>query len=106
MIAQQLYEGIELGEEGPVGLITYMRTDSTRIAAEAMDEVRQHISGHFGRDYLPDQPVLYKTRKGAQEAHEAIRPAAVSRTAIGQDPSHTGPVSAVPTDLMRFVKAR
>jgi DNA topoisomerase-1 len=80
MIAQQLYEGIELGEEGPVGLITYMRTDSTRIAAEAMDEVRHHISGNFGKDYLPDQPVMYKTRKGAQEAHEAIRPAAVGRT--------------------------
>jgi DNA topoisomerase-1 len=80
MIAQQLYEGIDLGEEGPVGLITYMRTDSTRIAAEALDEVRHHITGNFGRDYLPDQPVLYKTRKGAQEAHEAIRPSAVGRT--------------------------
>lgn len=80
MIAQQLYEGIELGEEGPVGLITYMRTDSTRIAAEALDEVRHHISGHFGRDYLPDHPMFYKTRKGAQEAHEAIRPTAVGRT--------------------------
>ena len=80
MIAQQLYEGVELGEEGPVGLITYMRTDSTRIAAEALEEVRQHISGRFGRDYLPDQPVLYKARKGAQEAHEAIRPTAVGRT--------------------------
>jgi DNA topoisomerase-1 len=80
MIAQQLYEGIELGEEGPVGLITYMRTDSTRIATEALDEVRHHILGHFGREYLPDQAVQYKTRKGAQEAHEAIRPAAVSRT--------------------------
>jgi len=80
MIAQQLYEGVELGKEGPVGLITYMRTDSTRIAAEALEEVRHHISGHFGRDYLPSQPVLYKSRKEAQEAHEAIRPAAVGRT--------------------------
>jgi DNA topoisomerase I len=80
VVAQQLYEGVELGKEGPVGLITYMRTDSTRIAAEALEEVRQHISGRFGRDYLPDQPAIYKTRKGAQEAHEAIRPTAVGRT--------------------------
>ncbi len=80
MIAQQLYEGVELGKEGPVGLITYMRTDSTRIAAEALEEVRHHIAGHFGRDYLPSQPVFYKSRKEAQEAHEAIRPTAVGRT--------------------------
>lgn len=80
MIAQQLYEGVELGKEGPVGLITYMRTDSTRIAAEALEEVRHHIADHFGRDYLPSQPVFYKSRKQAQEAHEAIRPAAVGRT--------------------------
>jgi DNA topoisomerase-1 len=80
MIAQQLYEGVELGEEGPVGLITYMRTDSTRIGTEALEEVRHHIAGQFGQEHLPGQPVFYKSRKEAQDAHEAIRPTAVART--------------------------
>jgi DNA topoisomerase-1 len=78
-LAQQLYEGIEIGKEGPVGLITYMRTDSTRIAAEALDEARQFIGGRFGQDYLPASPNVYKTQKAAQEAHEAIRPTSVGR---------------------------
>jgi len=78
-VAQGLYEGIELGEEGPVGLITYMRTDSTNIAQSALNEVRQHIATEFGKDYLPESARVYKSRKLAQEAHEAIRPTQVSR---------------------------
>ena len=76
-VAQQLYEGIELGKEGPVGLITYMRTDSVRIAREALDEVRSLIGTKWGRQYVPDTPPAYKSRGSAQEAHEAIRPADV-----------------------------
>ncbi|MDP3143087.1 MAG: type I DNA topoisomerase [Candidatus Omnitrophota bacterium] len=79
MVAQQLYEGIELGEEA-VGLITYMRTDSFNVATSAIDEVRQFISKNFGKDYLPDKPNFFKSRKSAQEAHEAIRPSKASRT--------------------------
>lgn len=73
-IAQRLYEGIELGSEGPVGLITYMRTDSVRISPEALQAVRGLIGERYGADYLPKEPVAYKTKKGAQDAHEAIRP--------------------------------
>lgn len=79
MIAQRLYEGIEIGEEGPVGLITYMRTDSTRIADEAIREARGYIEGHFGKEYLPREPIIYKSKKGAQDAHEGIRPTSVHR---------------------------
>ena len=78
-LAQRLYEGIAVGEEGPVGLITYMRTDSTRIAPEAQTELREYIQGVFGDQYLPAKPNVYKTQKAAQEAHEAIRPTAVRR---------------------------
>lgn len=78
-LAQQLYEGVEVGKEGPVGLITYMRTDSTRIAGEAQAEAREFIRDRFGPDYVPATPNLYKTQKAAQEAHEAIRPTSVSR---------------------------
>jgi DNA topoisomerase-1 len=73
-IAQQLYEGVELGDRGSVGLITYMRTDSPRIAPEALTAVRELIHGKFGDAYLPAKPNVYKSRKTAQEAHEAIRP--------------------------------
>ncbi|MDQ1240360.1 MAG: topoisomerase [Thermodesulfobacteriota bacterium] len=73
-IAQQLYEGIELGDQGAVGLITYMRTDSTRVAPEAIAAVRQFIGGTYGPNYLPPKPHTYKVGKTAQEAHEAIRP--------------------------------
>ncbi|MFZ6017387.1 MAG: type I DNA topoisomerase [Nitrospirota bacterium] len=73
-VAQQLYEGIELGEEGAVGLITYMRTDSHRIAPEAQEWARQFISKTFGKDYVPEKPPHYKSKAAAQEAHEAIRP--------------------------------
>ncbi len=77
-IAQRLYEGIELGQEGAVGLITYMRTDSARIAPEALAAVRQYIQEKFGADYLPEKPNFYKSRKTAQEAHEAIRPTSMT----------------------------
>ena len=79
LIAQQLYEGIELGAEGAVGLITYMRTDSVNVAQSAIAEARRFIADKFGKSYLPDAPNFYKSRKQAQEAHEAIRPASVLR---------------------------
>lgn len=79
-LAQKLYEGIELGSEGPTGLITYMRTDSTRINDEALAAVRDYIQGAYGNEYLPPQPNQYKSRKSAQEAHEAVRPTDVNRT--------------------------
>ncbi len=74
VIAQQLYEGVDLGEEGPTGLITYMRTDSHRIAPEAIQAVRGYIEKTYGKEYLPQKPNVYKSKKTAQEAHEAIRP--------------------------------
>jgi DNA topoisomerase-1 len=77
-IAQNLYEGIELGEKGQVGLITYMRTDSFRLSSEAVSEAREFINKAFGHDYLPEKPNTFRSRKGAQEAHEAIRPTSVT----------------------------
>ncbi len=79
MIAQRLYEGVELGEEGLVGLITYMRTDSVRVSNEALSEVREYIKSQYGDPYLPDTPNTYKEKKEAQAAHEAIRPTSVMR---------------------------
>jgi len=78
-VAQQLYEGIEVGGEGPVGFITYMRTDSVRVAAEAQQEARQWAGGRIGAEYVPEAPPAYKSRGSAQEAHEAIRPSDVTR---------------------------
>ncbi|MBQ3304531.1 MAG: type I DNA topoisomerase [Clostridia bacterium] len=78
-IAQQLYEGVELAGEGSQGLVTYIRTDSTRIADEAVEAVRGLIGETWGADYLPEKPNVYKTRKSAQDAHEAIRPTVVDR---------------------------
>ena len=78
-IAQRLYEGIELGAEGSVGLITYMRTDSVNIAVSAQEEAARYITEKFGKDYLPEKPPVYKSRKGAQEAHEAVRPTSAFR---------------------------
>jgi len=78
-IAQQLYEGIELGEEGSIGLITYMRTDSTRIADEALLAVREYIASAYGLEYVPHQARSYKNKQSAQDAHEAIRPTAMKR---------------------------
>jgi DNA topoisomerase-1 len=79
MVAQQLYEGVELGDEGSVGLITYMRTDSHRVASEAQDWARSLIGAVFGRDYVPEKPPVYKSKASAQEAHEAIRPTYADR---------------------------
>ena len=78
-IAQGLYEGIDIGKEGTVGLITYMRTDSTRVGAEAQAEVRELIESKYGKDYLPEKPPVYASAKSAQEAHEAVRPTSAMR---------------------------
>ncbi len=88
-IAQQLYEGVELpglGVEGPVGLITYMRTDSTRVSDDALTAVRAHIGETFGADYVPEKPNAFKTKSDAQDAHEAIRP-----TSMEYDPEKVRP---------------
>jgi DNA topoisomerase-1 len=79
-IAQRLYEGVELGDEGAVGLITYMRTDSTRISGDAIAAAREFIGGHFGAPYVPEQPNVYRSKKDAQDAHEAIRPTSMEWT--------------------------
>ena len=86
MIAQQLYEGIELPGEDAVGLITYMRTDSTRVSDQALTDVREHIQSAFGEAYLPAKPNIYRAKKGAQDAHEAIRP-----TSMEYDPDRVKP---------------
>jgi len=80
MLAQRLYEGVELGKEGAVGLITYMRTDSTRVSDDAIAEVRQYITEHFGKEFLPEAVNVYKSKKDAQDAHEAIRPTSMALT--------------------------
>ncbi|MBX5494076.1 MAG: type I DNA topoisomerase, partial [Bryobacteraceae bacterium] len=80
MLAQRLYEGVELGKEGSVGLITYMRTDSTRVSDDALNEVREFIGQRYGESYLPEKPNYFRSKKDAQDAHEAIRPTSVLRT--------------------------
>src|SRR2546425_5307015 len=80
MIAQHLYEGVEIGSEGSVGLITYMRTDSTRVSDTALNEARQFIGAQYGANYLPENAIHYRSKKAAQDAHEAIRPTDVTRT--------------------------
>ena len=88
-IAQQLYEGVELpglGVEGPIGLITYMRTDSTRVSDDALAAVREHIGATFGAEYVPEKPNVFKTKSDAQDAHEAIRP-----TSMEYDPEKVRP---------------
>lgn len=79
MLAQQLYEGLELGRKGPVGLITYMRTDSTRVSDLAQQEVRDYVNAEFSAEYLPEKPPVYSTKK-SQDAHEAIRPTSIIYT--------------------------
>jgi DNA topoisomerase-1 len=79
-LAQRLYEGVELGPEGSVALITYMRTDSVHVSTDALDQVRGLIGSSFGPAYLPEKPNYYKSKKDAQEAHEAIRPTDAART--------------------------
>jgi len=91
IVAQRLYEGVELGDGETVGLITYMRSDSTRVADSALTELREYVQTTYGKDYLPPKPVVYKSKKGAQDAHEAIRPTSVFRapekikTFLGRD---------------------
>jgi DNA topoisomerase-1 len=85
-LAQKLYEGVDLGPEGSVGLITYMRTDSTRVSEAALSEVRRFIAEHYGAELLPEEPHVYRAKKDAQDAHEAIRPTSVFRT-----PEHVAP---------------
>jgi len=80
MLAQRLYEGIEIGKEGAVGLITYMRTDSTRVSDDALRDVRHYIAERYGKEFLPDSPNVYRSKKDAQDAHEAIRPTSMAFT--------------------------
>ena len=77
MLAQRLYEGVEVGKDS-VGLITYMRTDSTRVSEDAIRDVRDFIGERYGREFLPDSPNFYKSKKGAQDAHEAVRPTSMA----------------------------
>jgi DNA topoisomerase-1 len=79
-VAQKLYEGIDIGKEGTVGLITYMRTDSTRVSQTAQDEAKQYITNEYGANYVPAQPRNYSKKASAQDAHEAIRPTSLLRT--------------------------
>ena len=74
MLAQQLYEGVDVEGEGSIALITYIRTDSTRISAEAQEAVRSLIHQKYGNEYVPKKPNIYVSKKNAQDAHEAIRP--------------------------------
>jgi DNA topoisomerase-1 len=86
MLAQRLYEGVDLGDEGSVALITYMRTDSVRVSSDALAQVRDHIGASYGEKYLPEKPNFFKSKKDAQDAHEAIRPTDVARTPEGVKP--------------------
>jgi DNA topoisomerase-1 len=85
-VAQRLYEGLEIGDKGLVGLITYMRTDSVRVSADALRLSREHIASHYAEEYLPSKDRIYKNKKKAQDAHEAIRP-----TSFDCDPEHVKP---------------
>lgn len=76
-LAQELYEGVEIGEDGLVGLITYMRTDSTRLSSDAIEAVREYIFNNYGKEYLPKEPREFKKGKASQDAHEAIRPTTI-----------------------------
>ena len=109
MVAQQLYEGIELpGEEAPIGLITYMRTDSVRVADQALDEVRAHIRDAVRRRVsCPSRPNRYKVKSTAQDAHEAIRPTSMAYHAGGGARApDAGPVLPLPADLESLRRAR
>ncbi|HEX4229761.1 MAG TPA: type I DNA topoisomerase [Bryobacteraceae bacterium] len=86
MLAQGLYEGKEIGKEGSVGLITYMRTDSTRVSEDALTEVREMVAERYGKEYLPAAANVYKSKKDAQDAHEAVRPSSVLRTPESVEP--------------------
>src|SRR5207237_3627693 len=95
MVAQRLYEGVELGGEGSVALITYMRTDSTRISQDALQQCRGMIETKYGKPYLPEKPNVYASGKSAQEAHEAIRP-----TDLAYTPERVA--SSLPQDQLRL----
>ena len=82
-VAQRLYEGVELGADGSIGLITYMRTDSFRVAGDALSAVRERIASTYGEEYLPEKPTFYRSKKDAQDAHEAIRPTYLDRDPEG-----------------------
>ena len=82
-VAQRLYEGVELGEDGSIGLITYMRTDSFRVSVDALSAVRERIASTYGEEYLPEKPTFYRSKKDAQDAHEAIRPTYLDRDPEG-----------------------
>ena len=100
MLAQRLYEGVELGDEGSVALITYMRTDSVHVSNDALAQVRDHIGSAYGQNYLPEKPNFFKSKKDAQEAHEAIRPTDVARTPESVRPYlDDDHVQALPDDL-------
>ncbi len=77
ILAQKLYEGVNIGDEGPTGLITYMRTDSTRLSEEAVAQVREYIYNNYGKEYVPKESRLFKKGKSSQDAHEAIRPTSI-----------------------------
>lgn len=104
-IAQQLYEGVELpglGVEGPIGLITYMRTDSTRVSEDALTAVRDHIGSTYGAEYVPDKPNYFRAKADTQDAHEAIRP-----TSMEYDPEKVRPfLSPEQYSLYRLIWSR
>jgi DNA topoisomerase-1 len=106
--AQRLYEGVDLGSEGSVALITYMRTDSTRVSNEALQAVRTHIQEHFGPPYLPEKPNVFASGKSAQEAHEAIRPTDLSYTPerVGQLGLHGDLLRVYTLIYQRFVASQ
>jgi DNA topoisomerase-1 len=111
-LAQRLYEGVELGDEGPTGLITYMRTDSTRISDDAMTALRGYITETYGAEYLPEQPNTYGNKDRAQDAHEAIRPTQMEwtpekvATAIGDHPDATELIKLYTLIWQRFVASQ
>ncbi|MCX5747802.1 MAG: DNA topoisomerase [Proteobacteria bacterium] len=111
-LAQRLYEGVELGEEGPTGLITYMRTDSTRISDDAMTALRTYIGATYGAEYLPEAPNTYPNKSGAQDAHEAIRPTGMEWTperltiALAEHPEGTELVRLYTLIWNRFVASQ
>jgi DNA topoisomerase-1 len=106
--AQRLYEGVDLGSEGQVALITYMRTDSTRVSNEALSAVRSHIQANYGPSYLPQTPNVFASGKSAQEAHEAIRPTDVSYTPdrVAQLGLHGDPLRLYTLIYQRFVASQ
>ena len=100
MLAQQLYEGLDIGEQGHVGLITYMRTDSTRINDDMVQAARDFIMSTYGKEYVPEKARVYKTKQSSQDAHEAIRPTSLELTPLAVPDA--GPDAAVHAYLESF----